>query len=159
MPTSIPLPNCSVAIRNTGPMTLHRQYAQKNHEFPKGGAITVVSYELAHHFFGFELNPKGQLFRNEIEKYADGQDSAWYSARANFLPWGWSIAKEENEKPSVKVGKDKDGNVLLMSKMEVFEQLKDTWENHIEGRLISFPRELSAEQFNRLPESAQLEPV
>ncbi|HTD17826.1 MAG TPA: hypothetical protein VK673_21765 [Chthoniobacterales bacterium] len=155
MPTTIPIHQCWVAIKNTGPVTLHRPYDKKNYEFPRGGKITVISYEVALHIFGFELSPKGVLFRNEREKYETGEDTCWYSARANFLPWGWSIDTPENEKPfNPRAPKDKQ-----VSKREMFELLKDTWENHIEARLIAYPKELSDAQFNELPASGHLEPV
>lgn len=155
MATSTPIPNCSVAIKNTGTVKLHRQYAQKNHMFPPG-KIEVISFELAHHFFGFELTPNGRLYRNEVEKYPDGQDSAWYSARANFLPWGWSLDKPENKESTVKAGKAQNGELIMMSRQEMFEHLKDTWENHIEGRLISFPKEMSESDFDSLPPAEEL---
>jgi hypothetical protein len=146
--TTIELPNCSVAVKNTGRVTIHRQYDGKNYEFASGGKITVVPFAVAHHFFGFELTPNGRLYRNTEDKYADTNDeTAYYVARANFLPWGWSMDKDDNLKPyNPRAPKEKQ-----VSKLEMFDLIRDAWENHIEGRLITLKTEINETDYAALP--------
>jgi hypothetical protein len=145
MPHQTEMVNCSVAIRNTGKITICRRYDGKDWQFPKGGKeVTIVPFSLAHHFFGFEIEPRtNRLYRNTDEKYDEGDETAYYVARANFVPWGWI----NDERPfNPRDPKDKQ-----IPKSEMYEVILDTWENHITGKLLTLPREMSVEQFEALP--------
>jgi hypothetical protein len=148
MPHQAELPNCSVAIKNSGRITIKRTYARQEWSFEKGGKITVLPFALAHHFFGFELDDKGRMYRNTDEKYSDADhDTAYYAARASFLPWSWIT----NEKLSNKVYNPLDPPEKQITYGDMFELIRDTWENKITGKLMNLPREITESQFEALP--------
>lgn len=146
---TVDIPNVSTAITNTGKVDLVTQYGgvDKIYEFPKPDPKTgkpkpvVVPFAVAHAFFGFEIK-NGRLYRNTDSKYPDGDQTAYYASRASFLPWGWEHSTEPCN-PDAPLDKQ-------VSKAKMFAVLRDTWENHIEGKLLGTPKELSIEQYEAL---------
>lgn len=153
MPTSIELPHCSVAIVNKGPVSLYMTYNQITREYPKGGKPVVVPFEVAHKHFGFELRGV-KLFRNTADRYESGDETAFYVARATFLPWGWEHQSGPITGPQAKfdhVFNPLDPEKDWITKAHMFRLIKNTWENKIEGRLIAMPETMNAEQYEALP--------
>ena len=153
MPTSIELPHCSVAIVNKGQTSLFMSYNQKSYEYPKGGKPVVVPFEVAHKHFGFELRG-AKLFRNTSDRYDSGDETAFYVARATYLPWGWEHQSGPITGPYAKfdhVFNPHDPEKEWITKAQAFRIIKDTFERRIEGRLIALPETMNAEQFEALP--------
>lgn len=148
MPTSFDLPRCSVAIVNRGPVTLVMPFAQKAYEYPKGGKPKVVPFEVAHKHFGFELRGS-QMFRNTDDKYDSGDETAFYVARATFLPWAWE--KQSNKQNPDHIFNPEDPLKDQITKSQMLHLIKDTWENKIEARLVALPETMNSEQFEALP--------
>jgi hypothetical protein len=143
---TVDLPNVAVAVTNTGSITLYRQFGiGKTYEFPKpvNGKVkpVVVPFHVAHSFFGFEIK-NGRLVRNTDDKYDDGTETSYYASRASYLPWGW-----EHNKSAYNPEDPADKQV---SKEAMFRRIRDTWENHIDAKMVNQPKEMSIEQYEAL---------
>jgi hypothetical protein len=135
----IDLPNgVHVAVKNSSDVPFYPKYDGKEYAYPPGRKVTIVPFAVAHHHFGFELDGQGRIYRNTAAEYEDGEETAYYSARANLLPWGW----EHDENPIKRGATEK--------RADLFAKMRDAFENGITGKLIQAPREISEEQFEKI---------
>ena len=139
--------NAAVAVKNTSKVNFTMQYGGQPFTYPCAGKIKIVPYAVALHHFGFEIASKGGLVRFTNDRREDGTETPYHAARANFLPWGW-----QSDNNPVDARTKPDGNMINPTrKRDEFEKIRDAWENHISGKLVSMPREMNEAAFEALP--------
>ena len=139
--------NAAVAVKNTSKINITMMFDQEAFVYPGSGKVKIVPYVVALQHFGFEIAPSGQLYRNTANEDESGEETQYHAARASFLPWGWMNDETPVDKRTLADGSMRDP----CPRKERFDQIRDAWENHITGKLVSMPREMSSTQFDALP--------